>query len=61
MPFVLILLSGEILLRWMEVDAAIIPTAVEYMDALAWGAPGICMVLFLRFFSEGSGNTRPGQ
>lgn len=59
LPFVFILLSGEALLRWMEVDAAIIPTAVEYMDALAWGAPGICMVLFLRFFSEGSGNTRP--
>ena len=59
LPFVFILLSGEILLRWMGVDATIIPTAVEYMDALAWGAPAICLVLFLRFFSEGSGNTRP--
>lgn len=59
LPFVFILLSGEVLLRWMGVDATIIPTAVEYMDALAWGAPAICLVLFLRFFSEGSGNTRP--
>ncbi|MCW8924680.1 MAG: MATE family efflux transporter [Xanthomonadales bacterium] len=59
LPFVFILLSGEILLQWMGVDATIIPTAVEYMDALAWGAPAICLVLFLRFFSEGSGNTRP--
>jgi MATE family multidrug resistance protein len=59
LPFVIVLLSGEVLLQWMEVDAAIIPTAVEYMDALAWGAPGICLVLLLRFFSEGGGNTRP--
>jgi len=58
-PFVVVLLSGGALLRWMVVDEAIIPTAVEYMDALAWGAPGICLVLLLRFFSEGSGNTRP--
>jgi MATE family multidrug resistance protein len=58
-PYVLILLSGGTLLRLMDVDAAIVPMAVEYMDALSWGAPGICMMLFLRFFSEGSGNTRP--
>jgi MATE family multidrug resistance protein len=51
--------SGGSLLSVMSVDAGIIPTAVEYMDALAWGAPAICLVLLLRFFSEGSGNSRP--
>ncbi len=43
----------------MLVDADIVPTAVEYMDALSWGAPAICLLLMLRFFSEGSGFTRP--
>jgi MATE family multidrug resistance protein len=58
-PFVIILLSGGALLRLMLVDGEIIPTAVGYMDALTWGAPAICLMLLLRFFSEGSGNTRP--
>ena len=58
-PFLAILLSGGSALQWMGVDAEIIPTAVKYMDALTWGAPAMCMVLMLRFFSEGSGYTRP--
>ncbi len=58
-PFVFVLLSGGTLLQWMAVDADIIPTSVVYMRALTWGAPAICLMLLLRFFSEGSGNTRP--
>ena len=58
-PYVFILLSGGALLQWMLVDAQIIPTAVTYMDALSWGAPAICLLLMLRFFSEGSGFTKP--
>jgi MATE family multidrug resistance protein len=58
-PFVYVLLSGGELLRWMTVGVEIIPTAVKYMNALTWGAPAICLLLMLRFFSEGSGYTRP--
>ena len=58
-PLILILLSGGTLLNWMAVDPEIIPTAVEYMSALSWGVPAICLLLLLRFFSEGSGHTRP--
>ncbi len=58
-PFVYVLLSGGALLNWMAVDPEIIPTAVQYMSALTWGAPAICLLLMLRFFSEGSGYTKP--
>ena len=58
-PFVFILLSGGELLRWMAVGEDIVPTAIKYMDAISWGAPAICLLLMLRFFSEGSGFTRP--
>lgn len=58
-PFVLVLLSGEYLLDWMSVGPDIIPTSVKYMSALVWGAPGVCLLMVLRFFSEGSGYTRP--
>lgn len=58
-PFMLYMRAGGHLLQWMSVDTDIVPTAVEYMDALSFGAPAICLMLMLRFFSEGSGNTRP--
>ncbi len=58
-PFVLILISGGDILQWMAIDAEIIPTSVAYMSALSWGVPAICLLLALRFFSEGSGYTKP--
>jgi len=58
-PFVLLLLHGDSVLRWIAVDVTIIPTSTAYLHALAWGAPAMCMVFLLRFFSEGSGYTRP--
>ncbi len=58
-PYVVYLnLSGQ-LLELLKVDAAIIPVALEYLRALSWGAPMICLMLLLRFYSEGSGHTRP--
>jgi MATE family multidrug resistance protein len=59
LPFVAVLYSGRPLLASLAIDQAIIPTAVEYMRAMAWGAPAICLVFLLRFFSEGTGHTRP--
>jgi MATE family multidrug resistance protein len=59
LPFVFIMLSGGAVLHWMAVDGEIIPTAVKYMRALSWGAPAVCLLLMLRFFSEGSGFTKP--
>jgi len=58
-PFIFILLSGGTTLQWMKVDAELIPTAIKYMSALTWGVPAICLLLMLRFFSEGGGHTRP--
>ena len=58
-PYIFILLSGGDLLAWMAVSPELIPTAVKYMDALTWGVPAICLLLMLRFFSEGGGHTRP--
>lgn len=58
-PFVLILLSGGTTLQWIAIDPNITPTSVQYMSALAWGAPAMCFLLVMRFFSEGSGHTKP--
>lgn len=46
-------------LRAIHIEPAIIPTATAYLDALAWGMPGVCLYQTLRFTTEGIGRTRP--
>lgn len=58
-PFVALLWFSEPLLVAFNIDALIVPTAAGYLKALAWGAPAVCGMFLLRFFSEGSGRTRP--
>ncbi len=58
-PFILVMVLSGRLLSLIGVDPAIIPVAQGYLRAMAWGVPAICLVFLLRFFSEGSGHTRP--
>ena len=50
---------SEPLLVAFRIDPAIVPHAAGYLRAISWGAPGLCLVLLLRYFSEGTGNTKP--
>jgi len=50
---------SESLLYAFGIDPVIIPAAAGYLRALSWGAPGLCFVFLLRFFSEGSSHTHP--
>jgi MATE family multidrug resistance protein len=58
-PFWFICYFSEPILAGFKIDPVIIPTAAGYLRALSWGAPGICFIFLLRFFSEGTGYTRP--
>jgi len=58
-PFWAICYFSEPILAGFKIDPVIIPTAAGYLRALSWGAPGICFIFLLRFFSEGTGYTRP--
>jgi MATE family multidrug resistance protein len=58
-PFFLLCYFSEPLLAAFDIDPAIVPTAAAYLRAMSWGAPGLCLVFLLRFFSEGTGHTRP--
>ena len=59
LPFWAICYFSEAFLTAFGIDQAIVPTAAGYLRAISWGAPGICMIFLLRFFSEGTGYTRP--
>lgn len=43
---------------WLGIDAAIIPLTGDYLAAVAWGLPGVCVFLACRYVSEGMGLTR---
>jgi len=58
-PYFLICYFSEPLLAAFGIDPVIVPTAAAYLRAMSWGAPGLCLVFLLRFFSEGTGHTRP--
>ena len=59
LPYFLVCYFSEPLLTAFRIDPAIVPTAAAYLRAMSWGAPGLCLVFLLRFFSEGTGHTRP--
>ena len=48
-----------VLMDWIGIDPGIVPVAVEYLYAVSWGIPAVCVYLALRFISEGIGYTRP--
>ena len=58
-PYFLLCYFSEPLLTAFRIDPVIVPTSAAYLRAMSWGAPGLCLVLLLRFFSEGTGHTRP--
>jgi MATE family multidrug resistance protein len=58
-PFWLLCYFSEPLLTAFRIDPVIVPEAAGYLRAVAWGAPALCIVFLFRFFSEGTGNTKP--
>jgi MATE family multidrug resistance protein len=58
-PYWAVCFFSEPLLYLFRIDPVIIPVAAGYLRAISWGAPGLCLVFLLRFFSEGAGRTRP--
>jgi MATE family multidrug resistance protein len=57
-PYWFICYFSEPLLALFDIDPAIVPAAAAYLRAISWGAPALCLVFLLRFFSEGTGHTR---
>lgn len=58
-PYWAVCYFSEHLLQLFRIDPVIIPVAAGYLRAISWGAPALCLIFLLRFFSEGAGRTRP--
>jgi len=55
----IILQSIAPLLELMAVQLDIRPIIFDYLKAISWGIPGICLFLVLRYLNEGMSNTIP--
>ena len=51
--------NADFVMDVLSVEPAVAELALGYLDAMSWGAPGLTLMLVLRFFSEGAGYTRP--
>ncbi len=51
--------SAGVLMNALGVEPEVAELAAAYLRAISWGAPALCLMMTLRFFSEGAGYTRP--
>lgn len=51
--------SSGWIMAMIEVEPAVAELSMAYLRAISWGAPALCAMMVLRFFSEGAGYTRP--
>lgn len=51
--------NGGELLRFMEVDEAVRPITIGYLQGISWGFPAIAIYIVLRCFSEALSHTKP--
>ena len=56
--FVLMRSIGSVM-TVMAVEEAVVQLVEEYLSIHSWAMPGVCLYLVLRFFCEGTGNSRP--
>ena len=47
------------MLRWLEIDAAIVPTTTGFLNAISWGIPGLSAFIVLRGFSQSVSKAQP--
>ncbi len=49
------------ILQWLQVEPEMAAKSTEYLQALAWGVPAICLFQALNCYCEGLGKTKPGM
>ncbi len=51
--------NAGLVMELLDLDESVAALASGYIKAISWGAPALTGMLVLRFFSEGTGKTRP--
>jgi len=52
---------ADTVLHWLQVEPEMATKSIEYLKALAWGVPAICLFQTLTCYCEGMSKTKPGM
>ncbi len=58
---IVLLQNTDALMSWLDVERQVAKRAQEYLEALSWGIPAICLYQVLCCYSEGMGKTKPAM
>lgn len=58
-PVILVITNAQVILVWLQADPAMVAITTSYLQAIAWGMPGVLGYFALRYMAEGMGYTRP--
>ena len=58
---ILILRHSGIVYSWMQVEPDVSVRAAEYLKAVSWGVPGVCLYQLMSCYNEGMGKTKPAM
>ncbi len=53
--------KSDAVLQWLQVEPEMAAKTLEYLKALAWGIPAICLFQALTCYCEGMGKTKPSM
>lgn len=53
--------KSDIVLQWLQVEPEMVVKTLEYLKALSWGIPAICLFQTLACYCEGMAKTKPGM
>lgn len=59
LPVILVITNAQVVLVWLQADPAMVAITTSYLQAIAWGMPGVLGYFALRYLAEGMGYTRP--
>lgn len=61
MMAILVLNNAGTIYNWLQVEPEVSARSVQYLKALSWGIPAVCLYQVMCCYSEGMGKTKPAM
>ena len=58
---VLLLRNAGVVYDWLQVDPEVSARSVEYLKAISWGVPAVCLYQLMCCYNEGMSKTKPAM
>ena len=58
---VFVLRHAGVIYDWLQVESEVSARSVEYLKAISWGVPAVCLYQLMCCYNEGMGKTKPAM